>query len=578
MNAYLISCVHQSLLNTQRKRTASARPRRGLDTVDRRTLRCERLENRYALHGQGCMLEAFNWHWTLQSDEPASAQISLRAEGEYSETLPSQSMARRWDNDSRAGGKASSRLEMEGESARQMPPQNADRSARTDRESSSSFRPSLEELNSPPPAERLMVIVDLTSAFNAATSSKPSPTANVANGLTGLSSETLKTQATLDLSLPKPLATSLTADTASSINTSIKSSINTTINSSTTIPLGSNALTQSSFQSRSSTTDREALSSLPKNILPTTLARPVDMGSRLASNAPAGALSSLSQQIQTISAMSSTTWSLASQAQSDARSLSTTSSSKAALSSALDQGDIGRSDAGLRALAARSGSQSGSGNEFESMSSSSLLSELRAVIDRLAGQRAAQRAQNLAIGHDAIGELEATMALDAIARAYRSGSQLPSDKASNTGLVELATPLERFVPSAAVQPDAAQDSSVANHRRRLMDSIGLFREFDLGGETAGGLDISDELSNTRTADLVETAQHAARRSERAVDAWFAEPDSALSAADEVASQWLDSGNSVFNRLLLPLSFVAVGGMLFRSRRRYRHAQQRNSLD
>ncbi len=89
--------------------------------------------------------------------------------------------------------------------------------------------------------------------------------------------------------------------------------------------------------------------------------------------------------------------------------------------------------------------------------------------------------------------------------------------------------------------------------------VGMVREFDLAGRQLGTI---DQLADPEKMLTETTAQALA-----AVDYWHEHTHSDT----QIANDKVDGKNSVLNRSLLPLSFLAITGLLISSRRRYKRA-------
>lgn len=174
-----------------------------------------------------------------------------------------------------------------------------------------------------------------------------------------------------------------------------------------------------------------------------------------------------------------------------------------------------------------------------------VLRKLQSVIDQLANRRQTDKADapwNKNNGRPGDGYVEST--------ASRVGGV-------NDGLLEFAPGAEKL-PVVSVPLD--QVSQVATHpydRGQLIAALELNREFELAGQSMPLI-----RSVIDPAKLLEQANLAADE--------IHQDDSQIDALPEPTVDGTPAEATLWQRTLLPLGFLAIGGLLIRSRQKYRH--------
>lgn len=178
-----------------------------------------------------------------------------------------------------------------------------------------------------------------------------------------------------------------------------------------------------------------------------------------------------------------------------------------------------------------------------------LLEQLRSVIDKLASDRQTDR-------QDADSRLRGAIGNESI---HDFASAARRHSSTSDGMLELAAATDELIPTA-ITTYGVEVQTGNQHRSQLLASLELNREFELAGQTVDTLH-----SVVDPSTRVDAGQQAALATLQWVD------------GDAMASESPDSGVTegfVWQNALLPLSFLAVGGLLIASRKRF--VQQKKS--
>ena len=189
----------------------------------------------------------------------------------------------------------------------------------------------------------------------------------------------------------------------------------------------------------------------------------------------------------------------------------------------------------------------------EKSESDGLLSELRSVIEKLANDRAEQKA-----------DLDSTRRQGQSLDSRQVDEFFNSDRrqyAFDDGMLELAATTERLSRSTAAVDRSNQVSNDMPHRSQLIASLELNREFDLAGQSMDSLkSVVDPTSRIHSARVA--AEDRSHGNEE-----FSSNNAATKPVEAEASVW--------QRSILPLSFLAIGSLLVRSRKKYREHRSNN---
>lgn len=249
------------------------------------------------------------------------------------------------------------------------------------------------------------------------------------------------------------------------------------------------------------------------------------------------------------------------------------STSSSTVGRSLDNRDSGNvaprvlaGDALPRNAATRALTNNASANEA---TESQLLYDLRATLEHAAAKRAAQREDNAELysPEGADSELGATTAAIAFYRA--------SQRARNGGLVELSADDRKSRASAAPRIHATEAAVAAGDRLQSLSVVGLYREFDLAVDSAHAAYSPDAFS-----ELAGSVARAKRLSAAAVDAALVNSvvdssvDGSLQKVTRPDSAGVTSERSIsdesvtLSRALLPLGII-VAGLVASSRQSFR---------
>lgn len=178
--------------------------------------------------------------------------------------------------------------------------------------------------------------------------------------------------------------------------------------------------------------------------------------------------------------------------------------------------------------------------------SAGLLKQLRSVIEKLASESQADKP-----------ETDSGNRLHSSRSSVQSGQFVSAHRKQiivEDGMLELAAATDKLVSSSLIVGNGTSSNHAAQHRSQLLASLELHREFDLAGQATHAIEnVVDPTQPLNYAqDAAKTvAQWSVQRSPSAGD-----------SADQA-----QSSGSLWQRALLPLSFLAIGGILLKKKNR-----------